>query len=85
VKSSHLLKGRSWVDTESHGLVRIEGKPAASPAFMAGRPEIVRDYAQIEGFSLATKSRAVSDSFLLGKTELTIEYSDYRINGPEAK
>jgi hypothetical protein len=85
VKSTHLLKGRAWVDTESHQLVRIEGKPTASPAFLAGRPEIVRDYAQIDGFSLATKSRALSDSFLLGKSELTIEYTDYRVNSVETK
>jgi hypothetical protein len=85
VKSAHLLKGRAWVDAENHGLVRIEGKPPASPAFLAGKPDVVRDYSRVDGFSLATKSRATSESFLLGKTELTIEYTGYLVTTVEAK
>jgi hypothetical protein len=80
-KSTHLLKGRAWVDAEDHSLVRIEGKPSASPSFWAGRPMIVREYERIDGFSLARKSHALSDSFLLGKTELTIDYTDYKVTG----
>ncbi|HYM13132.1 MAG TPA: outer membrane lipoprotein-sorting protein [Bryobacterales bacterium] len=80
-KSTHLLKGRAWVDAEDHSLVRIEGKPSAGPSFWSGRPMIVREYERIDGFSLATKSHALSDSFLLGRTELTIEYSDYKVTG----
>ncbi len=80
-KSTHLLKGRAWVDAEDHSLVRIEGKPSASPSFWTGRPMIVREYERIDGFSLARKSHALSDGLLLGKTELTIEYSDYKVTG----
>ncbi len=80
VKSAHLLKGRAWMDSATHILVRIEGQPTASPAFLAGRPEVVRDYTEIDGFSLASKSRALSETFLLGKTELTIEYAGYSVN-----
>ncbi len=78
-KSTHLLDGRAWVDAEDQSLVRIEGKPSASLSFWTGRPLIVREYEKIDGFSLARVSHAVSDSFLLGKTELTIEYSDYTV------
>jgi negative regulator of sigma E activity len=84
-KSTHLLKGRAWVDAENHSLVRIEGKPTASVSFLVGRPEIVRDYAQIDGFALAQRSRATSESFLLGRTELIIEYTGYRISCSETK
>lgn len=73
LKSPHLLNGRAWVDANDYSLVRIEGKPTASPSFLAGRPMITRDDEQIEGFSLATRSHALSDSFLLGETELTIQ------------
>jgi hypothetical protein len=78
-KSIYLLKGRAWFDAEDRGILRIEGRPTASPSLWAGHPMIVRDYQKINGFSVAKKSHAVSDSFLLGKTELTIEYSDYMI------
>jgi outer membrane lipoprotein-sorting protein len=79
MSSPHLLKGRAWVDAKDYYLVRIEGKPTASPSFLAGRPMITRDYKQIEGFSFATRSHALADGFLLGKTELTIEYSNYKL------
>ena len=78
-KSTHLLKGRIWVDAKDHSLVRIEGKPGASPSFFTGRPMIVREYAKTDGFSLARQSRASTDGFLLGKTDLTIDYSDYKV------
>jgi hypothetical protein len=84
-KSAHLLKGKAWLDSGSHMLVRIQGKPTASPAFLAGIPEVVRDYVEVDGFSLARKSHAISQTFLLGKTDLTIEYTDYRVNGAGAK
>jgi hypothetical protein len=40
---------------------------------------IAREYERKNGFSVAKKSHATSDSLLLGKTELTIEYSDYTV------
>jgi hypothetical protein len=80
-KSAHRLRGKAWFDSGSHVLVRIEGKPTSSPSFLAGYPDVVRDYTQVDGFSLARKSHAVSQTFLLGKTDLMIEYTDYRVNG----
>lgn len=82
-KSTHLLKGRIWVDAKDHSLVRIEGKPGASPSFFTGRPMIVREYKKTDGFSLAKQSRATTDGFLLGKTDLTIDYSDYKVTHAE--
>jgi hypothetical protein len=78
-KSTHLLMGRAWVDPKDHSLVRIEGKPSASPSFWTGRPMIVREYERVKGFSVVRRSHASTDSFLLGKSELTIEYSDYAL------
>ena len=80
-KSPHLLKGRVWVDAGDQSLVRVEGTPVASASFWAGRPAIVRDYEKVDGFSVAKISHALSESLLLGKTELTIEYTGYAITG----
>jgi hypothetical protein len=64
----------------SIGLVQNTGQATtASPSLWAGHPMIIRDSQRINGFSVAKKSHAVSDSFLLGKTELTIDYRDYVI------
>jgi hypothetical protein len=79
-KSAHLLQGRAWVDSRTHNLIRIEGKPTASPSFWAGSPLVTREYVEINGFSFATRTHATSQSFLLGKSELVIEYSNYHVD-----
>ena len=78
-KSAYLLKGKAWLNADDYSLVRLEGRPTASPSFFAGHPYIVRDYTKIEGFSLATKSQATTQSLITGKTDVTIVYKDYRI------
>lgn len=80
VKSTHLVKGWLWVEAETHNIVRIEGTPSESPSFFAGAPKITREYADIEGLAFAQHSVAISGSLLAGKTELTIEYSDYKVH-----
>ncbi len=59
--------------------MKIEGRPSTSPSFLAGRPMIVLEYEDINGFAFAKRRQAVSDSLLLGRTELTIEYSGYKL------
>lgn len=79
VKSPHALEGFVWVDAKDYVLVRIEGKPTVSPSFIAGRPSITREYQKLNGFAFAKRSQALSNNALLGKTELTIDYSGYKL------
>ena len=78
-RSPYLLKGRLWVNAADIKVVKIEGKPPTSPSFFTGRPEIVRQYKQVDGFALAELSHAVSRSFLFGQSTVDIEYRDYHI------
>ena len=78
-KSPFLIKGKAWLNADDYSLMRLEGKPTASPSFFAGHPYIVRDYIRVDGFTVAARSQATSQSLLLGKTEVTITYQDYRI------
>ncbi len=77
-RSPYLVKGRMWVDSAGM-LVRIEGKPLASASFFEGRPQVVREYKNIDGFALAQRIHATSSSFLLGQSSVDIEYRDYRV------
>lgn len=79
VKSTHLLKGRAWIEKKDGSLLQIEGRPTASPSFLTGRPAISRKYERVDEFWLARSSHALSESFFSGTTELSIEYRDYRI------
>ena len=77
-KDKHLLKGRIWIDPEDFGIVHIEGRPSDSLSFWVGRPMIVQDFTKISGFWWASRRRSYIDNIFLGKSDLTIEYSDYQ-------
>jgi len=83
-KSSYVINGRIWVDAASGLLVKIGGVPPQSPSFFASRPSITRDYGEMNGFSLASHSHAVSSSFLTGKTTVDIDYIHYQITSNPA-
>jgi len=74
-----LIEGAAWFDIKDFSLLRIEGKPAASPSFWTGRPVIEREYTVVDGFSFPQRSQATSKGFVAGKSELNIDYSQYVI------
>jgi hypothetical protein len=78
-KSPYLLKGRMWVKAADVTVVRIEGQAAANLSFFVRRPQIVRDYKQIDGFALAQRSHATSGNFFLGQSTVDIDYRNYHV------
>jgi hypothetical protein len=78
-KSQYLVDGHAWVDSQNYHLVRVQGKLSAKPAFFAGIPTIQRDYQELQGFAVATKSHSESSSMLLGSTVLNIHYENYQV------
>jgi hypothetical protein len=78
-KSPHLLKGRAWIDKENGALIKIEGTPTADSSAFASRPNVLREYQNVDGFWLARRSEADSSSFLSGKTQIIIDYLDYHL------
>jgi hypothetical protein len=86
-KISYLFNGKGWFDAADFTLVHIEGNPAASPSFFAGQTGGVRDYAKVDGFSMAQHAEMRSHSFLFGDTLMKIDYTGYQIQlepGPKA-
>jgi negative regulator of sigma E activity len=77
-KDKRLLKGRIWVDAEDFGIVHIEGRPSDSLSFWVGRPMIVQDFTKQSGFWWASMRRSYIDNVFLGKSDLTVEYTDYQ-------
>jgi outer membrane lipoprotein-sorting protein len=78
-KASNMIEGTLWVDARDGSIVRIEGSATQSPSIFTGPAQVKRSYANVKGFAMATQARAVSDSFLLGQTVVTIDYRDYQI------
>ena len=78
-KSPYLLKGRMWVDPAGPTVVKIEGRPSSSVSFFEGRPQVMREYKNIDGFALAQRIHVATSSFLFGKSAVDIEYRDYHV------
>ena len=78
-KGPYLMNGRIWVDAKTKLLAKVEGVPTESPSFFAGKPNIVREYGEINGFALANHSHATTSGFFTGKTVVDIDYIDYQV------
>jgi hypothetical protein len=76
-KAPNMIEGTVWVDAETHTLVQVEGVASRSPSVFAGSTKMMRRYANMQGYAMATLARAESISMLFGKTVVTIDYSDY--------
>jgi len=84
-KATNMIAGTLWVDAKDGSIVQIVGTATQSPSIFTGAAQVMRLYASVNGFAMATQARAVSDSFLLGRTTVTIDYRDYHIQLRPAK
>jgi hypothetical protein len=75
--SEYVMNGTVWVDAEDGSIVQVEGITARSPSVFSGASQVFRQYTMIDGFPAATHARAVSNSWLVGQTVITIDYTDY--------
>jgi hypothetical protein len=78
-KATNMIDGVLTVDAKDGSIVRIEGIATQSPSILTGPAHVERHYVDVSGFAMATRARAVSDSFLLGQTIITFDYRDYKI------
>jgi hypothetical protein len=83
-RNRYLIAGKAWVDTGSYGVVRIEGRFAASISMLVGAPRISEEFMEVNGFWLPAHVRSVSSSFLLGVSELDIVFSNYQLDQDSA-
>jgi outer membrane lipoprotein-sorting protein len=78
-KATNMIEGTLLVDAKDGSIVQLDGTATQSASIFTGAAQVMRHYVNIKGFSMATHARAVSDSFLLGRTTVTIDYSDYQM------
>lgn len=78
-KAPNLIDGTLWVDVGDDSIVRLEGMSSKNPSFWAGPAHVLRQYVKVNGFAEATHARAESDSFVFGRTVITIDYEGYQI------
>lgn len=78
-EAPNLINGTMWVDARDGTLVEIDGVASKNPSAFSGTTHMMRQYANINGFSMSMHARAESDSMLFGRTVVTIDYSNYNL------
>ena len=78
-KAPNMLDGTLWVDTGNDSIVRVEGIASKKPSIFAGTTHMLRDYEDIDGYSMATHAHAESNSLFFGRTVVVIDYYDYHL------
>ena len=84
-KAPNMVDGTIWIDADTHTLVQVEGIASKSPSVFAGTTKMMRRYANMQGYAMATHARAESISPLFGRTVIIIDYSNYHFDLPAAQ
>jgi hypothetical protein len=83
--SPYLFKGTLWVDAKDYAIVQLDGTAAKSPFFLVSAAQVVRQYAEVNGFPMAMHAMAVSKSPLIGQTVVKVDYTGYQIEARQAQ
>lgn len=78
-KAPNMVEGTLWVDAKDGAIVQVDGVASRSPSIFAGTTRMMRQYADVDGYPMATHARAESESALFGRTVVTIDYSEYHL------
>ena len=82
-ENKYLIEGRIWVNANDYSIVRVEGKPARDPSFWVRDVHVIHTYQRVGQFWFASSTHSTSEIRIFGRSELTIENSNYALNPPE--
>jgi hypothetical protein len=78
-KAPNTIDGSIWVDARDGTLAQINGIATENASALAGATHMMRQYENVEGYSMAKHARAESSSWLYGRTVVMIDYSNYQL------
>lgn len=78
-KAPNAIRGTLWVNAEDGSIVKVDGVASRRPSMLAGSTSMMREYKKVHGYAMATHARAESNSHIIGRTVVTVEYSDYQL------
>lgn len=76
-KREKLFKGEIWIDAATYLKVQESGYMVKNPSMMVKRIAFVRRYEIRDGVSVPRKVESVTDVRVVGKAEMTIDYSNF--------
>lgn len=78
-----LFKGELWLDPDTSLPVREFGRLVKSPSLFIKKMEFVRDYEIRDGVSYLRRMESRTDTRIVGRAELNIEYANIQKSAPE--
>jgi hypothetical protein len=76
-----LFKGEVWLDAATYLRVRESGRLVKNPSIFLKRVEFVRNYEIQNGIAVPRRVESVVQTWLAGKAELTIDFTNFAIDG----
>jgi len=77
-----LFKGEVWIDTNTYLRVQEVGYLVKNPSIFLRKVAFVRRYEIRDGISVPLQVQSVVDTRLVGKAELTIDFSNFSVDVP---
>lgn len=77
VRNKFSMRGTIWVDSEDFAIVRVEGVPAQNPSALIRNTHVVQQYERLGRIWLPLFNHSETDSFIFGRTEVTIDSWNY--------
>jgi hypothetical protein len=79
-KRQGLYRGELWVDADTYLRVQESGYLVKNPSIVLRKVQFVRRYEIRDGISVPLQMQTVADTWLVGRTELTIDYSHFSLD-----
>ena len=83
-KRQGLFRGELWIDAQTYLRVQESGRLVKNPSIVLRKVQFVRKYDIRDGVAVPRQLQSVADTWLVGKTELTIDYSNFSIDPKSA-
>lgn len=79
-KRQGLFRGELWVDAATYLRIQESGYLVKNPSIVLRKVRFVRTYEIRDGISVPRQMQTVADTWLVGKTELTIDYTNFSLD-----
>jgi hypothetical protein len=79
-KRDRLFKGEIWIDATTYLKVQESGYLVKNPSIWLKKVAFVRKYEIRDGISVPRQTQSVADTRLVGKAEMTIEFTNVSLN-----
>ena len=81
---THLFKGEIWIDASTYLKVQESGYLVKNPSIWLKKVAFIRKYEIREGISVPRETQSVADTRLVGKAEMTIEFTNVSLQPKHA-